>query len=397
MKRSIWNGLFFLSSVILSLCFLFALVGELFPEWRRTQGEYYRRLAEVTGDKSKVRTPLKIHQIVLPEMNRVDRCITCHVGISNPAMAGQPQPFASHPDLGIPSFLSKHSFDEMGCTVCHHGQGPATEKKHAHGPVRHWEEPLLPKELTVGTCTTCHQTVHQLPGAERLVQAQVLFEEKGCIGCHNVHGEGMLVGPELDETWRKGVHSFDFRYVRGEETVANWVADHFRDPQRVVPGYPALGVPETAMPNYELTEDEVQLLTAKVLSLSSEAQDELHPLPARFKVAGTAPEKPLPASPVERGRALFTKFGCVGCHGVEGRGGFVNKNMDLEEVPALTYVSQGYSREEIKQIIQEGKYPGRAERGQSSPPLWMPSWKQKLSDEEIDAIVEYLVSLKPVS
>lgn len=396
MKRSVWNHLFVLSSMVLGLCFLVSMAGELFPEWQRTQSEYYRRLAQVTGDPSKARTPLKIRQIVLPEMNRVDRCVTCHAGIDNPKMEDQPQPFKSHPDLGIPGFLSKHSFDEMGCTVCHQGQGPATEKKPAHGPVPHWEEPLLSKELVVGTCTACHQNVHNLPGAEKLVKAQALFEEKGCVGCHNLHGKGMLVGPELDETWRKGVHSYDFRYVRGEETVANWVVEHFRDPQRVVPGYPALGVPESPMPNYELTEEENQLLTTLMLSFSSETEDEHHPVPARFRVTGTPPEmKPLPADPVERGRALFLKYGCVGCHGVEGRGGVVNKNMDLGEVPTLIYVSGGYSREEIKEIIREGKYPARAERGQASPPLWMPSWKQKIPDEEIDAMVEYLISLQP--
>jgi mono/diheme cytochrome c family protein len=378
---------------------LFVLVlREAFPPWRVYQVEYYRRLAEVTGDPSQARGPIKIRQIHLPEFHRVDRCITCHMGVDNPKMAGQPQPFAAHPDLGIPGFLKAHPFEEIGCTVCHHGQGPATTLAHAHGPVKHWEEPLLPKELVVGTCTACHGDVQSLPGAERLVRAWALFKEKGCIGCHTVHGEGMLVGPELDETFQKGPDQFDFRYVRGDQTVTNWVIDHFRDPQRVVPGYPALGIPESAMPNYHFTEEEITLLTALVLSFSSEKGREEFPIPARFKVPAKPRPKATYANAVEYGRALFQEFGCVGCHGPEGIGGVYNKNMDLgEEVPSLVYVAQGYSRQELKEIIRQGRFPGRADRHGPSPALWMPAWGEKLSDEQVEALVEYLLSLSPES
>ena len=347
MRRGIWNWLFLVSSFGLLLMFLVLIAQEILPEWTRHQAGYYRRLAQVTGDASRATAPLKIRQIHLPEFNRVDRCVTCHVGVDNPKMAGQPQPFASHTDLGIPNFLAAHPFEEIGCTVCHHGQGMATTVAHAHGPVAHWEEPILRRDLVVGACTACHGEVKTLKGAERLGQARVLFKEKGCIGCHNLHGEGMLVGPELDETFQKGPDQFDFRYVQGEETVVHWVIDHFRDPQRVVPGYPALGVPESAMPNYHLTEEEVTLLTALVLSFSEEKGKEGFPVPARFKVAAE-PEPTLAyASPVEFGRAVFHKLGCVGCHGPEGRGGIYNKNMDLgEEVPPLVHVAHGYTRDE---------------------------------------------------
>ena len=53
------------------------------------------------------------------------------------------------------------------------------------------------------------------------------------------------------------------------------------------------------------------------------------------------------------------------------------------------------AREELKEIILDGRYPGRADREHPSPPLWMPSWKEKLSDDQVDALVEYLISLSP--
>ena len=397
MKRGLWNWLFLISSFSLGFMAGVLLWQEIFPEWAGVQREYNRRLAQVTGDRSKAWVLPKIKQIHLPEMNRTDRCITCHAGIDNPKMADQPQPFRTHPDLGIPGFLQKHPFNEIGCTVCHYGQGSAVEKKAAHGPVPHWEQPLLAKDLIVGTCTTCHQSTDELKGAERLKQAMILFKEKGCIGCHNLHGKGMVIGPELAETFSKSSDQFDFKYVKGEQTVANWVADHFRDPQRVTPGYPKLGVSETPMPKYGLSDEEVRLLTALVLSFSSEEESEEHPIPARYKVAGAPKaETATYASKVEQGAAVFQKYGCIGCHGPQGRGGIKNKNMDMgEEVPPLTYVSDGYSKEEVKEIIREGRYPAKSDPNDLSPPLWMPSWKGKLSDEEIDAVVEYLFSLNP--
>lgn len=395
-KRGIWNWLFLLSSFGLGLVFLILIGQEMFPEWRSYQAQYYRRLAEVTGEPARARAPLGIRQIHLPEMKRVDRCVTCHVGVDNPRMAGQPQPLAAHPDLGIPGFKEAHPFGEIGCTVCHHGQGPATTVRHAHGPVKHWEEPLLPRDLTVAACATCHQNVDTLRGAERLARARLLFEEKGCIGCHNLHGQGMLVGPELDETFRKGSDQFDFHHIEGERTVVNWVVEHFRNPQRVVPGYPALGIPESSMPLYEFDEEQIRMLTALTLSFALETEREEHPIPARFKVAPSPAPEARYASSVELGKAVFKKYGCAGCHGPEGRGGIRNKNMDLaEEVPPLIYVKAGFTREALKATLIEGRYPARARAEEPPPPLWMPAWGEKISPEELEALMDYLFSLSP--
>ena len=397
MRRSIWNLLFLIASFSLAGMAGVLLMREILPEWAGVQMEYNRRLAQATGDRSKAWALPKIKQIHLPEMNRVDRCITCHAGIDNAKMAGQPQPFASHPNLGVPGFLAKHPFNEIGCTVCHHGQGTAVERQAAHGPVPHWEQPMLAKDLVVGTCTTCHANAQHLKGAEPLQKAWALFMEKGCIGCHNVHGKGMLIGPELAETYSKSPAQFDFKYVKGDETVVNWVEQHFLDPQTVVPGYPKLGIPETPMPDFGLTEKEARLLTALVISFSSEEENEELPVPARYHVpAGPAEPEPVYASKVEQGAAVFQRAGCGACHGPQGRGGIRNPNMDMgEEVPTLGYVSEGYSKEEVKEIIREGRYPAKANRDGLAPPLWMPSWKGKLSEEEIDAVVEYLFSLHP--
>jgi mono/diheme cytochrome c family protein len=133
-----------------------------------------------------------------------------------------------------------------------------------------------------------------------------------------------------------------------------------------------------------------------VLSFASEKGQEGMPIPAQYKVRAEPGPEPLFASKVEQGAAVFRKYGCAACHGPQGRGGIFNKNMDQgEEVPSLLTVADGYSREELKEIIRDGRYPGRSDRHDLSPPLWMPPWKEKLSEEELDALVEYLTSLHP--
>ena len=397
LRRGLWNSLFVFSAVGLGVLFLFLVVEDANPPWKRYQKEYYKRLGKVTGDPAKKGAALQVRQIYLPEFHRVDRCVTCHLGIDNPKMINEPQPFTSHPDLGIPGFLEKHSFAEIGCTLCHQGQGPATTVIHAHGKVGHWEEPLLEKGLTVGNCASCHQDIRTLKGAEPLVKARALFDQKGCIGCHSLHGWGNPIAPELAETAAKGVDQFDFRHVKGEHAVIRWIVEHFENPQAVTPGDPALGIPESAMPNYDLTEEEVKILTALTLSFAAEEEKEGHPIPARFRVAAPplSPE-PTYASTVEKGKAVYERYGCAGCHGMEGRGGIYNKGMDqAEEVPPLIYVAQGFTRESLKETIREGRFPARASSGEASPPLWMPAWKGKISEDELEALADYLMSLSP--
>ena len=152
------------------------------------------------------------------------------------------------------------------------------------------------------------------------------------------------------------------------------------------------------MPNYEFTDEEAQLLTALVLSFASEEGAEGRPIPAGFKVRSTTPpvKEPVYAFPVERGKAVYQKYGCVGCHGFEGRGGVKNFNaVTGGEVPPLTYVAQGFTKDQLKNLIRVGRYPTKADPHGPTPPLWMPTWKEKISEEELDDLVEFLVSLYP--
>jgi ubiquinol-cytochrome c reductase cytochrome b subunit len=92
-------------------------------------------------------------------------------------------------------------------------------------------------------------SVHDLSKIERMEPAvaagRALYERLGCATCHRVHGAGGAVGPDLS-------------YV-GEIRTRDWLIQHFRDPQSTSPG--------SIMPKFPLKEQELNDLTAYMLSL----------------------------------------------------------------------------------------------------------------------------------
>lgn len=128
---------------------------------------------------------------------------------------GVPHPFSSHPrlDLYVGS-LSPHKMEEMGCTICHEGQGSGTDFKWAsHTPNNpeqmsewkrdhgwfnnhHWITPQLPQRFNQSNCLKCHHDVVELepterfpdPPAPKLVEGYHLIRQYGCFGCHEING-----------------------------------------------------------------------------------------------------------------------------------------------------------------------------------------------------------------
>ncbi|MBM3790709.1 MAG: hypothetical protein FJW35_10235, partial [Acidobacteria bacterium] len=100
-------------------------------EWRHIQRAYAQHLSEPAAAEFAV----QLRQIVVPSLGVTDRCVSCHVGMA-PGESG----IAGDPVYG-PHKQIVHDPAGYGCTVCHGGQGRATEKASAHGRVRFWPEP----------------------------------------------------------------------------------------------------------------------------------------------------------------------------------------------------------------------------------------------------------------
>ena len=66
-----------------------------------------------------------------------------------------------------------------------------------------------------------------------------------------------------------------------------------------------------------------------------------------------------------------------------------------EEAPSLAFVKLYYpDRESLKQVIRTGRQPvPRLNMTRPRPPLYMPAWKDRISEPELDALVDYLLSL----
>jgi cytochrome c2 len=99
------------------------------------------------------------------------------------------QAFVSHPE---PALLKTHDPDRFGCSPCHQGNGRATTSvEKAHGNYEHWLWPLFPKQNVEAGCQTCHSADMVLVSGDvgwTISEGKDLFRQKGCMGCHRYEG-----------------------------------------------------------------------------------------------------------------------------------------------------------------------------------------------------------------
>jgi mono/diheme cytochrome c family protein len=417
----------------------------IFREWRRIQ----LKASTPSGP-----VDVRLRQISVASLKVNDRCVTCHLGMSpgEQDVMGSPV-VAAHPPI-------PHDPGKFGCTVCHGGQGRATEKADAHGHVPHWTEPMLPKEYSYSGCGSCHTHLkvqnqsmlktglallerydclacHRIDnrggtlrtdgasgmsgpdlsragaagfdsnwyekhlakskaaaagawksnfgriedsdrrvieeylasrvGASALVEAKSLFNTLGCRGCHKVGGVGGDDGPDLTLTGQKDPGLMNFSHIEGEHTLANWHRQHLRAPSKVVPG--------SAMPDFALSDKQIDLLTLYLMSLRRSSFPEAYWPKDRVR-AERLGEREFASD----GATLFGTF-CAACHGQTGEG---RRYPNITVFPAVGNPDflAAASDEFIAASIHHGR-PGRR----------MPAWGAKdggLRTEEIASIISHL-------
>ena len=262
---------------------------------------------------------LKVNQIITPNVvddvnftrvPKMDRCTTCHLLIDRPGYEKYPQPYTTHPNLSkYLGSASPHPMDQVGCTVCHEGQGqsvtfrgvhhtPATdaqkqeweEKHHWHEP-HEWDYPMLPKGMTEASCAKCHKQEVYVPGAENLNVAYATYERAGCYACHKSKGfEGLRKpGPTLTKINAK--------------LTPEWVKTWIRNPKAVKPTtwMPRVwynsnsSSPEDAIRNEAEINAAVAYLFANTEAYESEVKNP-------------------PMGNAASGEAIVKNIGCLGCH-----------------------------------------------------------------------------------
>ncbi len=375
-------------------------------QWRVIQRSYQETLragakTERERRSAEIFEPA-IRQLFLPELRRIDRCTTCHLGVGNPQMSDAKMPLASHPG----DLLKRHPADKFGCTICHQGGGRAISVDDAHGwdandaPVPKAMTPLLLSDSVYTSCGRCHYEVDlyggqsdlyafsfqagapdvtkpritqdilalSLPGADVLVAGKRLVIERGCLGCHRYRGGGGDLGTDLTYVGDKRTHDYDFTHVDGEHTVEQWLYEHFLEPSKVSPG--------SVMPNMNFTPEEARTLALYMMSFHRKNAPATHmPRPPATNVDAA----------LASGETLYKMF-CGACHGAKGLGDgpaaatIEGQPRDFwhERFRYVSTLNGVPTQEDLVQTISTGRQFGE-----------MPSNPQ-LTEDEVLAVASYI-------
>jgi len=281
----------------------------LFPSWKQLQREYRRTLRKEFKDPA-VRNILiperGVYQVILPELHRTDRCITCHLAIEGSITDSLRQPFTPHPG----NDLKYHPIKRFGCTICHGGQGQALNKRDAfaQNPANEWDQHILEPPFIESSCGKCHLSLFSVDTVlkESLILdlGRKIFFREGCFGCHKARGIGGMLGPDLTAQGDKSKHEYNFRNIKGKQTISNWLEQHFIDPEMVSPG--------SRMLQYNLPKEDLEALATFVMGLSNPD------LP--FSYIGVNVLQELKGIHPELTGVSLYEMGCSACHGSNGEG-----------------------------------------------------------------------------
>lgn len=226
----------------------------------------------------------------------------------------------------------------------------------------------------------------------RAIERGAAIYHDACAGCHGVAGQGVPgVAPALN--------SPDFFTRRLAEvgyagSLVNYVESTVAAGRLVGSGHYNTTMPAwAARYGGTLRPDEVRNVAAFVLNWEEEA---LGRDPQTTAVTPT----PLPglaqgASPVDLGRAVYTATGCGGCHGQDGNPAISGPDLagiaaaGANRVPGLT--AEEYIRLAI--VAPSAFLAPECPTG-ACPDIMPRDYGDRLSQEQLDALVRYLLSLQ---
>ena len=334
------NKVLLLVSSLCALLFLLAAAVEenVFKDWRRLQ-----RSATSAAEGFDVH----LRQVVVPALAVTDRCVSCHVGMApgEPSSPANPM-LRAHADV-------VHDPGNFGCTVCHGGQGRATEKDAAHGSVPHWPEPMIPTRYADAGCGSCH-THLAVPDLEELRAGLAQFERHDCLACHRLDGRGGTLRP----LGAGGMEGPDLSRIGGHGYAEDWYARHLERSRTEADGpwrasFGAI--------------DEPDLASLRVL------------LDSRVG-----------APRLVEAKSLVHSLGCRGCHKVGGVGGDDGPSLDLvgQKDPGRIDFSRVPGEKGLASFFREHfRSPASVVPGSQMPVLG-------LTEDEIDLLTHYMFSLR---
>ncbi|RME68230.1 MAG: hypothetical protein D6778_02155 [Nitrospirae bacterium] len=184
------------------------------------------------------------------------------------------------------------------------------------------------------------------PITKEVDEGKKLWHKYDCIGCHTILGNGSYFAPDLTKITVNKPKGYLEKFLVNPRKVK----------------------PTAAMPVLGITQEEAEKIIAFLEWVSKVDTNGWPPKPvlARYRV----PESP--------GMAVYQKYGCNGCHMVNGIGGTSG--------PDLTHV--GSRRPDPEWHIRHLRDPQSVVPGSAMPPF------PQMSEEELKNLADYLVNLK---
>jgi cbb3-type cytochrome c oxidase subunit III len=332
------------SSLAALAVLVWAAINEnFFRDWRVIQRQIQVRLPSSQADAFMI----QLRQIVSRDVGTTDRCVSCHVGMATgeSGIEGD-RLFGRHPDV-------VHDPTTYGCTVCHGGQGRATDTADAHGDVANWPEPMLAKKYLYAGCGGCH-THLSVPNLARLENGKRLFEQADCLACHKLDGRGGTLRPG----GAGGQEGPDLSRVGASGFKANWYDLHLGQKKKAKSG-PWVSAFGALSETERLEIDEY--------------------LRSRVGAPGLVEAK-----------ALFHTLGCRGCHKVRGVGGDDGPDLTAEgnkDPGQLNFSQVGGEKTLANWLKQHFRAPASVVHGSNMPELG-------LTEQQIDQLTFYMLSLR---
>lgn len=136
-----------------------------------------------------------------------------------------------------------------------------------------------------------------------VVRGKKIWDDKNCMGCHTILGEGAYYAPELTRVVER----------RGE----TWIRIFLRDPEAMYPG-------KRRMVQFHFSEEEITDVIAFLDWIGKIDTNGFPPDPDLRPAVTVASYTPEPAA----ARPAYFDSVCVSCHAVGGKGGVVGPALD---------------------------------------------------------------------
>ena len=154
--------------------------------------------------------------------------------------------------------------------------------------------------------------------AKQAALGQRVINRYGCFSCHDIKGfeKAQSIGTDLSEEGSKLVTRLDFALISDIPHTSKiaWFRRKLHDPRVFDTGRVLQPLDKLRMPNFELSDVEVERLVTAIMSFQREIQP-----PAAFPLRSARRDFEI------RGRTLVHRRNCVGCHIIEGDGGDFTK------------------------------------------------------------------------